>query len=32
MCAATVVGIVLVPGLYVLFQTLREKAKGHHDV
>ena len=28
MCAATLVGIVLVPGLYVLFQTLREKAKG----
>ena len=28
MLAATVIGIVLVPGLYVLFQTLREKVRG----
>ena len=28
MLAATVLGIVLVPGLYVLFQTLREKVRG----
>ena len=27
MCAATLVGIVLVPGLYVIFQTIREKAR-----
>ena len=32
MCAATLLGIVLVPGLYVLFQTLREKAKGRSEV
>ncbi len=28
MCAATLLGIVLVPGLYVLFQALREKVRG----
>ena len=28
MCAATLLGIVLVPGLYVLFQAMREKVRG----
>jgi hypothetical protein len=28
MLAATLIGILLVPGLFALFQTMRERAKG----